>query len=211
MSDPALKLILPQDGHTLLTENDIVKVFETYLPPGKIIPMHSHIPHVRYCYSAGENLHTYPNGETELVIDKVGDWEVREALEHSIKNVGTEMIHSLIFEFKRNNARSVSGLDGLLIEDVASGLDYIQISDTPTAKTYEILLKPGETVGYLHRGAVVYNFGGSLDIVLNEISRVCVHDKKAFWFELGNWELRNTGSSTTRVFVAELKGTASKL
>src|SRR3989338_2289964 len=137
----------PSEGHTLIFENSEAKVFETFLKSGQKLTMHSHLPHVRYLYSAGVNLHTWPNGTTSVLHDVPDTWEVRESLEHAVENIGDAAIHSIIFDFKRvGKLRAHTSPASLLQHPTLPALQQelhpsvSQVADIPSVFAAEVTL-----------------------------------------------------------------------
>eukprot|EP01126_Amoeba_proteus_P011718 TRINITY_DN1477_c0_g1_i1.p1 TRINITY_DN1477_c0_g1~~TRINITY_DN1477_c0_g1_i1.p1 ORF type:complete len:182 (-),score=19.96 TRINITY_DN1477_c0_g1_i1:281-826(-) len=153
-------------GHSYFLDNHSVKIFETFLAPGQILPMHSHVPHMRYCFTAAHNKHTWKDGTTTVIVDKEGDWEYRNELEHIVENVGKEHIHSLIFEFKsaftvphRMSTKELSSLLG----------NSKVIFDNRHVRAIEVQLAEQQTIllnGFIN--TVIYNIGPGIAKVIHD-------------------------------------------
>jgi hypothetical protein len=95
--------------HTLLLENDRVRVLETRIPPGDIVPVHTHCwPSVLYVLSWSECIRCDAGGTVVLDSRTTGSsgslpsvaWS--EALPpHSLENVGTSEIRVISVEIKQ--------------------------------------------------------------------------------------------------------------
>jgi hypothetical protein len=93
--------------HTLLLENDRVRVLETRIPPGDIVPVHTHCwPSVLYVLSWSDFVRRDAAGTVVLDSRAIGGgsppsvaWS--EALPpHSLENVGTAEIRVISVEIK---------------------------------------------------------------------------------------------------------------
>jgi hypothetical protein len=94
--------------HTLLLENDRVRVLETVIPPGDVVPVHTHCwPSVLYVLSWSEFIRCDADGTVVLDSRTTGSggsppsvaWS--EALPpHSLENVGTAEIRVISVEIK---------------------------------------------------------------------------------------------------------------
>ena len=94
------------EHHTLVFENDRVRVLETRIDPGETTPIHSHRwPSVLHVLSSSEFVRRADTGEIML------DSRLEPALRpgtvwsapfppHSLENVGTTPIHVLAIEIK---------------------------------------------------------------------------------------------------------------
>jgi hypothetical protein len=95
--------------HTLLLENDRVRVVETRIPPGDIVPVHTHCwPSVLYVLSWSEFIRCDAGGTVVLDSRTTGSsgslssvaWS--EALPpHSLENVGASEIRVISVEIKQ--------------------------------------------------------------------------------------------------------------
>jgi len=81
-------------------ENDRVRVYEYRIKPGVKDPMHSHPPGLVYTLAGGQMRSTSPQGVVSEVTLKPGDLIWREALSHSLENVGSSEVHALSIELK---------------------------------------------------------------------------------------------------------------
>jgi hypothetical protein len=93
--------------HRLLLENEKVRVLETRIGPGEIVPLHTHCwPAVYYVVSWSDIVRYGPNGEVEN--DTRGKstpapgqaiW-ASELPPHTVENVGGELLHIISVEIK---------------------------------------------------------------------------------------------------------------
>jgi hypothetical protein len=97
--------------HTLLLENDRVRVVETRIPPGDIVPVHTHCwPSVLYVLSWSDFVRCDPAGTVVLDSRTIGGssppsvaWS--EALPpHSLENVGGIEIRVISVEIKQSGS-----------------------------------------------------------------------------------------------------------
>jgi hypothetical protein len=99
--------------HTLLMENDRVRVLETRIPPGEIVPVHTHCwPSVLYLLSAGDFIRRDPEGrilldtrttppQTKSAAATTQWW--RPLPPHSVENVGKTEIRVVSVEIKKQS------------------------------------------------------------------------------------------------------------
>lgn len=210
------EVIVPKDGHTMILENEEIKVCETYLKKGQKLPFHSHVPHIRYCFSAGTNLHTWKDGTQSVIVDAPGDWEVRQELEHAVENIGDHLIHSLIFEFKLpnlpqslipfSNARDWKKLLG------TSGRAS-KVTDNPSVLAVDIRLNGNQTVTQSFPPGMIYAFEKSPLWVSkgNLTSEVFVPAKQGLWVEGEEYVIRNPSNTIARFLVIQMKRTPTKI
>jgi hypothetical protein len=92
---------LMPDTHTLLFENEIVRVIESKLPVGGHEPKHRH-PHCVTVYLADVNVEikTFPDGNTSRVHRSAGTAGWSEATVHEVKNIGNTSSHNIRVELK---------------------------------------------------------------------------------------------------------------
>jgi hypothetical protein len=102
-------LVAAPRHHKLLLENDHVRVLETWILPGDIVPLHTHRwPHVQYILSWSHMVRY--DAEGNVVFDSrtlaqtpapfTALWSEPLA-PHSVENVGTNEIHVIAVEWKR--------------------------------------------------------------------------------------------------------------
>jgi hypothetical protein len=101
-------LIAAPGHHKLVLENERVRVLDTHIPAGDVVPVHTHRwPAVYYTISPGEFVRR--DGEGRVLLDTritptlQGQPPARfiESLPpHSVENVGTSEIHLISFEMK---------------------------------------------------------------------------------------------------------------
>jgi len=86
--------------YTARFENAYVRVYEYRIQPGVKDPMHSHPHGLVYVLAGGSLRSTSPAGEVAVHDLKAGDLSWREALSHSLENVGKSELHALSIELK---------------------------------------------------------------------------------------------------------------
>jgi len=87
--------------HTLLFENEKVRVLNVYLALGKMTDMHWHPENISYIVRGGKMKITKPAGaiiEVELTAGKV---MAGAEGQHAVKNIGSSDIHTIQVEFKK--------------------------------------------------------------------------------------------------------------
>lgn len=102
-------LVAAPDHHTLLFENDDVRVLDARVRPGAIVPVHTHRwPATLYVVSTGHFVRRDAHGE--VVVDSRAAGIVLEPgtafwtpplPSHSLENVDTTEIHMIAVELKR--------------------------------------------------------------------------------------------------------------
>jgi quercetin dioxygenase-like cupin family protein len=94
--------------HTLLFENDAVRVLDAHVEPGETVPVHTHRwASVLYLLSASDFVRRDPEGNVLLDTrggsdhDPVGSvlWDP-PLTPHSLENVGTTLMRSVMVEVK---------------------------------------------------------------------------------------------------------------
>jgi beta-alanine degradation protein BauB len=84
--------------YTVLVDSNHVRVLEYRLPAGRREPMHSHPAYVVYFFQAAKLRATYPDGHSSESVVTPGETLYREALSHSIENIGDTEVHALLVE-----------------------------------------------------------------------------------------------------------------
>jgi quercetin dioxygenase-like cupin family protein len=85
--------------------NDHVRVLEYRSKPGTKETMHSHPALVIYVISGGKLKSTTPDGKSQVLKYKTGDVVWREAVTHTVENIGTTELHSIFVEMKKPKTR----------------------------------------------------------------------------------------------------------
>jgi hypothetical protein len=208
---------VPKDGHTMVLENQEIKIFETYLKRGQKLPFHSHAPHIRYCYSAGSNLHTWKDGTQSVVVDAPGDWEVRQELDHAVENVGDHLIHSLIFEFKLPHIPA-SVIPLATAKEWKSALGSSgqakKVADNESVLAVDIRVGPNQTVSKRIPPGVIYAFEKSPLLISSGspvVAEARLESKTAMWIEGSDCVIRNPSNSVARFLLIQMRRTAPKI
>lgn len=108
--DPLDPLVAAPQFHSLIIENDLVRVLDVRVKPGEFEPLHKHIRSVIVILEGGIARLTLPDGTTrEVSLSPTPDtkkgqppqvfWE--EAETHSVKNVGNTPIRLIRIEVKK--------------------------------------------------------------------------------------------------------------
>lgn len=84
--------------YTVLLDSNRVRVLEYRLPAGRREPMHSHPAYVVYFFQAAKLRAIYPDGHSSESRVTPGETLYREALSHSIENIGDTEVHALLVE-----------------------------------------------------------------------------------------------------------------
>jgi len=86
--------------HTVVLENDKVRVIDFHLKPGEKAAMHSHAARITEVLSGGRIKVTSPAGKSDERILRTGDIGWREAETHAVENIGKTSIHVRTVELK---------------------------------------------------------------------------------------------------------------
>ncbi len=90
----------PQN-HTVLFENDRVRVLDYHSKPGDKSPMHSHPDYLVYDLDSGYKVKlTSSNGTDKTIEGQSGSVTWHEAITHTVENTGTTDAHALVIELK---------------------------------------------------------------------------------------------------------------
>ena len=88
------------DTHRVALENQLVRVLDVHLPPGKVEPRHRH-PHGMSVYFTDWEAKVTPDGQpTEVHPRKAGTFAWNEAVIHTVQNAGKTEGHILRIELK---------------------------------------------------------------------------------------------------------------
>ena len=88
------------ETHTLLLENEHVRVLDVHAKPGEKVGMHSHPASTLYYLTDGKLKVTYPNGRTEQRFVKAGTAVWSETVTHAVENIGLNDFHEVHIELK---------------------------------------------------------------------------------------------------------------
>jgi quercetin dioxygenase-like cupin family protein len=89
------------DSHTVLLENDQVRVLKVDMKPGQKVPMHSHPHNVAYFLTDGKVKIILPDGKTQERTIKAGTSSWSEATTHAAENIGTTEFQEIQIELKK--------------------------------------------------------------------------------------------------------------
>ncbi len=89
------------DSHTLLLENENVRVLDAHLKPGQTMAMHSHPHHLVYSLADAKISSTGPDGKTVEVNLPAAQTTWNEPLSHSVVNNGDTDMHNIVIELKK--------------------------------------------------------------------------------------------------------------
>ena len=89
------------DSHTVLLENDQVRVLKVVMKPGQKAPMHSHPHNVAYYLTDAKVKVTLPDGKTVERDLKAGTSAWSEAATHIAENIGTTELQEIQVELKK--------------------------------------------------------------------------------------------------------------
>src|SRR4051812_22158668 len=89
------------DSHTVLLENDQVRVLKVVMKPGQKAPMHSHPHNVAYYMTDARVKVTLPDGKSQERDLKAGTSVWNEATTHVAENIGTTELQEIQIELKK--------------------------------------------------------------------------------------------------------------
>ena len=95
------------DSHTVIFENDRVRVLSVHFKPGQAAPMHSHPDNVSYFLTDGKLQVTMPDGKTIERNPKAGTAAWSDAVTHEAKNIGTADFQQIQIELKPPTSKAV--------------------------------------------------------------------------------------------------------
>jgi quercetin dioxygenase-like cupin family protein len=93
------------DSHTVIFENEHVRVLAVHFKPGQVAPMHSHPENVSYFLTDGKLKITLPDGKVIERSPKAGAAAWGDAVTHSAENIGTTDFQQVQVELKPPVAR----------------------------------------------------------------------------------------------------------
>lgn len=88
------------DSHTVIFENDRVRVLSVHFKPGQVAPMHSHPDNVSYFLTDAKLKITLPDGKVIERSPKAGTATWSDAVTHSAENIGTTDFQQIQIELK---------------------------------------------------------------------------------------------------------------
>jgi quercetin dioxygenase-like cupin family protein len=99
------------ETHTVLLENDRIRVLEVHVKPGEHVAMHSHPAGVLYYLSDAKLKITYPDGRTQerTVTARTAAWS--DATTHAVENIGATELHEVHTEMKGVRAEKLAKSD----------------------------------------------------------------------------------------------------
>ena len=95
------------DSHTVLFENDQVRVLAVHFKPGQVAPMHSHPANVSYFLTDGKLNITMPDGKVIERSPKAGTAAWSDPATHAAENVGAADFQQVQIELKAPVAKLV--------------------------------------------------------------------------------------------------------
>jgi oxalate decarboxylase/phosphoglucose isomerase-like protein (cupin superfamily) len=93
------------DSHTVIFENERVRVLAVHFKPGQVAPMHSHPENVSYYMTDGKLKVTLPDGKVFERSPKAGTAGWSDAVTHSAQNIGTTDFQQVQIELKTAAAK----------------------------------------------------------------------------------------------------------
>jgi beta-alanine degradation protein BauB len=88
------------DSHTVIFENDQVRVLAVHFKPGQVAPRHSHPASVSYFLTDGRLKITLPDGKVIERSPKAGTAGWSDAVTHTAENIGTTDFQQVQIELK---------------------------------------------------------------------------------------------------------------
>ncbi|SMO82512.1 cupin domain-containing protein [Solitalea koreensis] len=97
--------VAPNIHQKVLLDNAHVRIIETTLKPGEVIPWHSHPNYVVYVIEGGKIETTVKGKAPETREMKAGEVHYTDAVTHMNKNVGTTETKVIVIEMKPEMAK----------------------------------------------------------------------------------------------------------
>lgn len=92
---------LPEEFYSVLYQNDQIRIIEHFLKPGEVEPMHEHPPMYVYFIEGADVEILGPDGIRIQNTTKAGlKLNLKNKTTHSLKNIGSTSLHTLLVEFK---------------------------------------------------------------------------------------------------------------
>jgi hypothetical protein len=92
---------LAPQNHSVLFENDRVRVLDYHSKPGDKSPMHSHPGYLVYDLGSGYKVKlTSPDGTEKSIEGQAGTVTWHDATTHAVENTGATDAHALVIELK---------------------------------------------------------------------------------------------------------------
>jgi len=93
------------DSHTVIFENEHVRVLSVHFKPGQIAPMHAHPANVSYFLTDGKLKITTPDGKTIERSPKAGTAGWSDPVTHEAQNIGNADFQQIQIELKLQPAK----------------------------------------------------------------------------------------------------------
>lgn len=101
LAQDVLKVAGGAEAHTVLLDNDQVRVLDVRLQPGQKVAMHSHPANVVYYVSDYKIKATSPDGKTAIREGKAGTAISFGPTTHAVENAGNTELHLVQVEMKK--------------------------------------------------------------------------------------------------------------
>jgi oxalate decarboxylase/phosphoglucose isomerase-like protein (cupin superfamily) len=95
------------DSHTVIFENEHVRVLAVHFKPGQVAQMHSHPENVSYYLTDGKLKVTLPDGKVIERSPKAGTAGWSDAVTHAAENIGATDFQQVQVELKPSTAKLV--------------------------------------------------------------------------------------------------------
>ena len=95
------------DTHTVIFENDHVRVLSVHFKPGEVAPMHSHPENVSYFITDGKLKITMADGKVIERSPKAGTAGWSDAVTHEAQNIGVADFQQIQVELKPSTPKFV--------------------------------------------------------------------------------------------------------
>jgi hypothetical protein len=86
--------------YKVLLENDLVRVYDIFIPAKSNEPQHTHKDRIVVCLAGAELTHLFPHGRTEVSTLKTGEVVWRKASTHIGQNHSPRNFHAIAIEPK---------------------------------------------------------------------------------------------------------------
>lgn len=205
---PSAVPIEQEPAHRLVLENEYVRVFEVWLPPGEATLWHVHLHDGVSVRLTDATIEDQPkDGEAKtfrLCRGEVAYGATPAALTHQVRNVGETTFHNVYIELLTPHDLSTDRSD-------AAAPDARVVLENDRVRALRRILAPGESTSmHTHalRGVAVPLTAGRLEIVTPDGAARTVEMKLGAvqWIESGTTHrLRNVGDAPVEIVDIELK------
>ena len=214
--DPKLDPFTVAGANAKLLHDSLgIKIFEWWIKPGELLPLHIHPDHAMYVLEGGLAKAYFPdipesrNGDS-FEVKKGAAWATGP-YKDSARNIGNTTIKMLEIDIYRPagiempaNADYDSTIDAFTL----GGESVQKLADTLGIKMFIATMKPGDTATlHSHPDHTVYVFdGGEIAVTLKDGTRNIMKLQKGLGFVGGPFSdaAKNTGKTTVKLLMTHI-------